>query len=46
LGGYGYDGGLGTSAVIYVPAAAADAYKNAAGWEEHTDRIQAMETYK
>jgi hypothetical protein len=28
-------------AVIYVPAAALDAYKNGAGWKTHADRIQA-----
>jgi hypothetical protein len=27
--------------VIYVPAAAVDAYKNAAGWKDYADRIQA-----
>jgi hypothetical protein len=33
-------GGLGTNAVIYVPAASLDAYKNAEGWKEHADRIR------
>jgi hypothetical protein len=27
--------------VIYVPAAAVDAYKKAPGWKEHADRIRA-----
>jgi hypothetical protein len=30
-----------SSIVIYVPAAAAEAYKNAAGWKNHASRIQA-----
>jgi hypothetical protein len=32
---------LGTSAVIYVPAAVVDAYKEAPGWKEHAGQIQA-----
>jgi hypothetical protein len=28
-------------AIIYVPAASVDAYKNAAGWKNHADRIEA-----
>jgi hypothetical protein len=34
--------GLGTSAVIYVPAAAVDAYKEAPVWKEYADQIQAI----
>jgi hypothetical protein len=29
-------------AVIYVPAASVDAYKNAEGWKQYADRIQAI----
>jgi hypothetical protein len=36
-------GRLGTSAVIYVPAAAVDAYKEAPEWKEHADQIRAIE---
>jgi hypothetical protein len=40
------DGGLGTSAVIYVPAAAVDAYRKAEGWKEHAGQIQAAGGYE
>jgi hypothetical protein len=32
----------GESTVIYVPAAAVDAYKNAAGWKDYANKIQAI----
>jgi hypothetical protein len=35
-------GSLGTSAVIYVPAAALDAYKGAPGWEDYGNQLEAM----
>jgi hypothetical protein len=36
-----YSWGAPSAVVIYVPAAALDAYKNAAGWKSYAGKIQA-----